>query len=360
MPTYTVKSGDTLGAIAGRYGVPLSSVSGYRSGNPNLIFPGEVLSIGGKPSAPAAKPTSTAKPAPKPGIPTSASIAQGVNQTQVSEVKKLFDPFTAAQTEYETALGRLENPYDIYKGLETEQGVPQRQEQIFKLREQTDNLTNLLDTLDEDVTSRLSGTLTTAAQRNRVVAAEGQPIRENLGRLGTVLTREEQNLNDVLGRITNLTQLKVAGQEQGLRPFESRLEGLRFTIPQQTELLRDRLTREFGSKEADRLLKEAKAAEEREFARQKELERMRGSYSSSANQILANLLAQQNRKPTEPKPAKPAPATKPATTITSAGKLVGSGPVSLNKTPLYQMPSSPFNSGFGNFGTQMSLANLRY
>lgn len=44
--SYTVKQGDTLSDIAQRYNVPLSSISGYKSGNPNLILPGESLSIG--------------------------------------------------------------------------------------------------------------------------------------------------------------------------------------------------------------------------------------------------------------------------------------------------------------------------
>lgn len=42
---YTVKSGDSLSAIAQQYGVSISAISGYRSGNPNLIYPGEVLTI---------------------------------------------------------------------------------------------------------------------------------------------------------------------------------------------------------------------------------------------------------------------------------------------------------------------------
>jgi len=41
----TVQSGDTLGEIARRLGVPTSAISGFRSGDPNLIFPGEVLSV---------------------------------------------------------------------------------------------------------------------------------------------------------------------------------------------------------------------------------------------------------------------------------------------------------------------------
>lgn len=41
--SYVVRSGDTLGNIAKRYGVSVYAIRGYRSGNVNLIYPGEVL-----------------------------------------------------------------------------------------------------------------------------------------------------------------------------------------------------------------------------------------------------------------------------------------------------------------------------
>ena len=44
--SYTVKSGDTLNAIAKSMGVDPSQITGYRSGDPKLIYPGEVLSVG--------------------------------------------------------------------------------------------------------------------------------------------------------------------------------------------------------------------------------------------------------------------------------------------------------------------------
>lgn len=47
--THTVQAGDTLGAIAQRFGVDPSQITGFRSGDPNLIFPGEELTIGGGP-----------------------------------------------------------------------------------------------------------------------------------------------------------------------------------------------------------------------------------------------------------------------------------------------------------------------
>lgn len=50
---YKVQPGDTLSKIAQKFGVGVNQISGFRSGNPNLIFPGEVLNIGGS----ARKPT---------------------------------------------------------------------------------------------------------------------------------------------------------------------------------------------------------------------------------------------------------------------------------------------------------------
>ena len=41
--TVTVQRGDTLSGIAARLGIPQSQIHGYRSGNPSLIYAGEVL-----------------------------------------------------------------------------------------------------------------------------------------------------------------------------------------------------------------------------------------------------------------------------------------------------------------------------
>lgn len=51
--TYTVKEGDTLSKVASQYGVNLTDISGYSSGNPDLIRPGEVLSVKTRAQAPA-------------------------------------------------------------------------------------------------------------------------------------------------------------------------------------------------------------------------------------------------------------------------------------------------------------------
>lgn len=41
--TYVVQAGDTLSSIAARFGVSMYNITGYSSGNINLIYPGEVL-----------------------------------------------------------------------------------------------------------------------------------------------------------------------------------------------------------------------------------------------------------------------------------------------------------------------------
>lgn len=45
--THIVRAGDTISDIARRFGVGVNDVTGFKSGNPNLIFPGETLSVGG-------------------------------------------------------------------------------------------------------------------------------------------------------------------------------------------------------------------------------------------------------------------------------------------------------------------------
>jgi len=45
MATYTVKSGDTLSKIGNTLGVDWKKITGYKSGDPNIIQPGEILTL---------------------------------------------------------------------------------------------------------------------------------------------------------------------------------------------------------------------------------------------------------------------------------------------------------------------------
>jgi LysM repeat protein len=73
---YTVKSGDTLGAIAARHGVKLSEVFGWNGLNMgSIIYPGQQIKIGGGTAAPAPAAPAPAAPAPvaAPSAPASGS-----------------------------------------------------------------------------------------------------------------------------------------------------------------------------------------------------------------------------------------------------------------------------------------------
>ena len=69
--TYTVVAGDTLGAIAARHGVPLSSIFSWNNLNgSSIIYPGQKIKVSGGSAAPA---PSVPAPAPAPSAPSSGS-----------------------------------------------------------------------------------------------------------------------------------------------------------------------------------------------------------------------------------------------------------------------------------------------
>src|SRR3990167_7135486 len=66
---HKVEAGQTLSGIAHEYGVTVNDITGFRSNDPNTIFPGEILNIT-QPLEPATNPTVTPAPAPTaPGAP---------------------------------------------------------------------------------------------------------------------------------------------------------------------------------------------------------------------------------------------------------------------------------------------------
>lgn len=75
--TYSVQAGDSLSSIAQKYGTTASNITGYRSGNPNLIYPGENLTVTKGP----ANPAQTTPPAPLPTGPANTVGASNLTVT---------------------------------------------------------------------------------------------------------------------------------------------------------------------------------------------------------------------------------------------------------------------------------------
>lgn len=102
MATYTVKPGDTLSAIGAKYGIPYSQITGYRSGNPNLIYPGEVLTI---PSAVA--PVQPVAPALRvEPIPQVQPISPNVDE--VTKIKQQIEQVTSQIAEKSALLAKAQ------------------------------------------------------------------------------------------------------------------------------------------------------------------------------------------------------------------------------------------------------------
>ncbi|HET6917425.1 MAG TPA: LysM peptidoglycan-binding domain-containing protein [Acidimicrobiales bacterium] len=91
--SYTVAAGDTLGAIASRFGTTVSAIASLNHiANPNLIYPGEVLRLGG-PAAATATLTSTAAPAhsgTSGTVSAASSAAQVAVQVALAQVGKPY------------------------------------------------------------------------------------------------------------------------------------------------------------------------------------------------------------------------------------------------------------------------------
>lgn len=176
--TYTVKPGDNLSKIAAQYGVPASSITGYSSGDPNLIQPGEVLTIK-NPTTPGVLPSSgvtsvnSISPVSSLGItdPTSstsaaASIIAGANATSQAikdYVTQLTPPTSPTQTSADAITARLNTLLGEEAGQTTALATAEAQAGV--------------DTFKADLTAKNNAINTLVAQRQALdVDIQGKPV----------------------------------------------------------------------------------------------------------------------------------------------------------------------------------------
>ena len=148
--TYTVKSGDTLSQIAKNYGVSINDITGYRSGNPNLIYPGEVLTI---------KPSSTIPTGSITGGQTPITLPEGTTQLNdiINQAKSILASSSALTGTTGTTAGTsempkwlkdyldtIEKPTDLtgeYKRIAGEEGIEAKQTLVNNLTQQLNTIT---------------------------------------------------------------------------------------------------------------------------------------------------------------------------------------------------------------------------
>jgi hypothetical protein len=211
--------------------------------------------------------------------------------------------------DFEKKLAGQEKLTDAYGRLKSEAGIPDLQKQVDVYKGEIYKVKDLLDRLDEDITARTKGTFTSESQRNRQVAAEGDPLRTSLSRLGTAATPFMERLSSAMSEVGTMLGLTREEQAKELEPLKLRINASTdrfareisgFEKGKESELtgLLDKITRgrELADREWQRL--ETLAQEEREFARQKELMAQQFEYdmkkakaSGSGTDALSNILA---------------------------------------------------------------------
>ena len=294
MPEYVVKAGDTLSGIAKSQGLGSNwGALGY-TGDPTKLQIGTKLSWGA--------PAPTSAPTAAPSVDTRLSDFAA---TQKSEYNAMIAKQNAEQEglfgQYDTAIKGQETMSDAYKRLSGEAGLPDVQKQLDIFKTQIYGIKDILDRLDENVTSRIAGRDVSEAQRQRIVTAEGNPLQQNLSRFGTAMAPLEERMTAGTNLVT--TQLGLLNQDQAtaLKPLELRINAINdrfareitgFTTNKETELtgLLDQIQRgrELEDREWQRVQDLAK--EERDFQHSLALTRASASASNSGGGIAQSIM----------------------------------------------------------------------
>lgn len=117
--------------------------------------------------------------------------------------------------------GTIKDPSTILAESRNKYGIDSVNSRIQGLRGSITNTEGLLNGVDNSVTGRTSGTLTTEAQRARIVNMERAPISDTLATQQAGLTNESQNLQDLTGQASTDAQLQYGGQQDQLTYLKS-------------------------------------------------------------------------------------------------------------------------------------------
>jgi hypothetical protein len=211
MGTYTVKKGDTLSGIGAKLGVNYNSITGYKSGNPNLIYPGEVLSYGGgsnKSAAPAVK--AAAKP-------SAADIAAREAADWNKKVGGLYNDVGTFDKNAKQSI-------DIYNATLERLGISDARTRVTDLRQQLLNTENLVRNVEGDVSGRTQEFNISENQRRRLVSQEQQPLVEQAGILGRNLEMASADYKDIMNEGKAQSEMEYRDQSDRRSALMERLQ----------------------------------------------------------------------------------------------------------------------------------------
>lgn len=209
--------------------------------------------------------------------------------TQKSEMDALINRQNSYQDslfkQYSDTIAGQEKLPDIFGRLQGQLGIPELSKQAQVFKDQIYGTKNLIDNLDQDITSRTRGTYTTTGMKDRIEAYEGGKLNTQLSRLGTGLAPVADMLTSAQNQLNTLLPLEVQQQDRALKPLELQINSLSdrfareitgYTSSKQVQLtaLTDKLERERYLDDRDWQLAQELAKEERDFSHQKSLAQM--------------------------------------------------------------------------------------
>ena len=272
---YTVKKGDTLGAIAKKMGTSTSNLTGFRSGNKNLIYPGEKISIKSSPNDESTSRTETIR----------AELSDKTKEPQ--DTSNNFDR--------DSLNARLSNQRESReKARANLEGFRSRRYEELTEEKGLDNNRDEISALDQTITQKKN-------ERDQAI----NKIRNNPGASAATLTGETSRASQLLNQeINNLT-----GQRNNLaNDYNTTLSEIDTLLGNEVADLQSEL--DFytaGEEDTNRLLQsfqqqmiqELRREEDREFQEEDnltqfqqalELAQQRTSSQASNNQIITDLL----------------------------------------------------------------------
>ena len=258
--------------------------SKYSSSVPGFRPIGAQRQVGA--AAPAPAPAAAAGAAPSSSEAGWNQQLQNFTNQQSSQFQALLDRQNGQQQglfdQYTQKLGSQEQLPALYQRLQQEQGIGDISAQIQPFKDEIFRVKGLLDRLPEDITSRNTGTYATQALRDRILASEGEDMRNTLGRLGTGMEPLTEQLTAAQNQVSTMMPLYMQQQQREMQPLELQINSLSdrfaremtgFSSDRELQLttLMDSINRGRQLSDRDWQLAQDIAAEERAFARQKQL-----------------------------------------------------------------------------------------
>lgn len=186
--------------------------------------------------------------APKPSISPAASATSeviatkgpttpsGLTEGEALELGKTASPITQfAESKTKSSrdklidllLERASKPFDIegtFKTMREEAGIPGLESTRQKFVENITKVEGLLDKLEEDITSRLQGSLATESQRRRMLASEQKPLFEQLETAERGLRTTDSALTSKESLVTQLLGFRQDSRKEQLDSLKTAVE----------------------------------------------------------------------------------------------------------------------------------------